>query len=237
MESGYEHRNAQGQPHFPEGGEEVTTSGKPARIIVGFMLAIAMIAIWIPGAAAQDGAGSITINAYACEGDDCTAPAVGVDFYASILKLDYSAEGVTDDAGIVVLPLPADVSPGYEIIVTSLPAVNVPAGGDIPFAFDCTKNGGEAVESRYSQVQTDPGGDVYMAAISIEAGDEIACNWYLFSADTGTETPPVAELPNTGSGVGFEQSSLNWTFALTFLALVGGLTAAYASIRAIRTRH
>jgi len=214
----------------------VATSGTPARVIAGFMLALAMIAVWVSGAAAQE-SGSITINAYACEGDDCTAPAVGVDFYASVLKLDYAAEGVTDDAGIVVLPLPAEASPGYEIHVTSLPAVEVPSGGDIPFAFDCTKNGGEAVESRYSQVQLDPGGDVYNAAISFAAGDEIACNWYLFSTDAGTETPPVAELPNTGSGIGFEQSSLNRTFVLTFLALVGGLTAAYASIHAIRTRR
>jgi hypothetical protein len=213
----------------------MTPSGKSGRFLVGLLLMLAVSAGWAFGASAQDGAGSVTINAYACVGDDCTAPAVGVDFYGSILKLDYSAEGVTDEAGIVVLPLPSDLSPGYEFIITSLPAVNVPAGGDIPFAFDCTKNGGEAVETRYSQVQTDPGGDVYMAAISVAAGDEIACNWYLFSADTGAETPPVAELPNTGSG--FEQSSLNRSFVLTFLALVGGLTAAYASIHSIRTRR
>src|SRR5215204_6363487 len=91
-ESGYEHWNAQGHRHFPEGGEEVATSGTPARVIAGFMLALAMIAVRISGAAAQE-SGSITINAYACEGDDCTAPAAGVDLYASVLKLDYAAEG------------------------------------------------------------------------------------------------------------------------------------------------
>ena len=106
-----------------------------------------------------------------------------------------------------------------------------------PFAFGCTKNGGEAVDTSYMQVQTDPGGDAYMASIPAANGDVIYCDLYLLSADTGTETPPVAELPNTGSGVGFEQSSLNRTFVLTFLALVGGLTAAYASIHSIRTRR
>jgi len=232
------------QRHFLEGGEEVATSGTPARVIAGFMLALAMIAVWTAGAAAQE-SGSITITVRECPagyagadyGADCTTPAVGVDFNASAMKLDYSVDGVTDDDGLVTLLLPEDNSINSPITVTSVPAVNVPAGSGAPFAFGCTKNGGEAVDASYVQVQTDPGGDAYMASIPAANGDVISCDWYLISADSGTETPPVAELPNTGSGVGFEQSSLNRTFVLTFLALVGGLTAAYASIHAIRTRR
>lgn len=201
------------------------------RLVTGLLIALTLAAVWTSGASAQE-PGSITVTTYACEGDDCSAPAVGVNFNASVMKLDYSVDGVTDANGVVTLPLPAENSIGSEVSVTTVPAVNVPAGGDIPFSFDCTKNGGEPVDSRYSQVQTDPGGDVYMAAISAADGDVIACNWYLFGAAPGQEAPPVSELPNTGSGT--IAPALPLGFAATFLALVGAATALYAASRLVR---
>ena len=202
-----------------------------ARLIAGSLMALALIAGWAASASAQE-SGSITITTYACEGDDCSAPAVGVSFNASVMKLDYSVDGVTDDAGVVVLPLPADNSIGAEVFVTTVPAVNVPAGGDIPFSFDCTKNGGEPVESRYAQIQTDPGGDVYQAAISAADGDVISCNWSLFGAASDEDTPPVSELPNTGSGT--ITPALPFGFAAAFLTLVGAATALYVASRLVR---
>ena len=108
----------------------------------------------------------------------------------------------------------------------------MPAGGDIPFSFDCTKNGGEPVESRYAQIQTDPGGDVYQAAISAADGDVISCNWSLFGAASDEDTPPVSELPNTGSGT--ITPALPFGFAAAFLTLVGAATALYVASRLVR---
>ncbi len=220
-------------------------SDRPVRLIAGLLLALAVVAIWSAGASAQEEGGSITINVRECpagysgtdHGTDCITPVAGIDFNARAMKLDYSVDGVTDGDGSVTLPLPADNSIDSPITVTSVPAVNVPGGSGPPFIFGCTKNDGEAVDASYSQVQTDPGGDAYMVSVPAANGDVIFCDWYLLSADSGAETPSVVELPNTGSGIGFEQSSLNQSFVLTFLALVGGLTAAYASIHAIRTRR
>lgn len=201
------------------------------RLVAGFLMALALVAGWAANASAQE-SGSITITTYACVGDDCSTPAAGVAFNASAMKLAYSVDGVTDGNGVVTLPLPAENSIGSEIGVTTVPAVNVDSGSDIPFAFDCTKNGGEPVESRYSQVQTDPGGDVYMAAISAADGDVISCNWYLFSAASGEETPPVSELPNTGGGA--IAPALPFGFAAAFLTLAGAVTALFAATRLVR---
>jgi hypothetical protein len=216
---------------FPGGESDVTHAARIARLVAGCLMALALVSVWASSASAQE-SGSITITTYACEGDDCSAPAAGVSFNASVLKLDYSVDGVTDGNGVVTLPLPAENSIGSEVFVTTVPAVNVPAGGDIPFAFDCTKNGGEPVESRYAQIQTDPGGDVYQAAISATDGDVISCNWYLFGAASGEETPPVSELPNTGSGAITPALPLGFTAA--FLILVGAATALYAVSRLVR---
>ena len=48
-----------------------------ARLIAGSLMALALIAGWAASASAQE-SGSITITTYACEGDDCSAPAVSV---------------------------------------------------------------------------------------------------------------------------------------------------------------
>ena len=73
-----------------------------------------------------------------------------------------------------------------------------------------------------------------VAAPVVEAadGDVISCNWSLFGAASDEDTPPVSELPNTGSGT--ITPALPFGFAAAFLTLVGAATALYVASRLVR---
>jgi hypothetical protein len=185
---------------------------------------------------------NLTIYATACpdgyQGDDyftdCYGyPVEGVRFVAYRLKEDFFVDATTDADGFGTMTIPP--SELYDgIMFGQSPNVEVPGGGDPPFAVYCTDEAGAEVNVGYSLIQLDPGGDAYSGAIEDLPEGNVRCDWYLLAADSIAEeddggSQPVTVLPNTGTGNGQGQYGAPLLAGLLVIAatLVGAASFVY----------
>ena len=157
--------------------------------------------------------GSLTVRAYACPSDFAgdyaacrTNPLAGAAFTVAAAGQDNGVGGTTDAAGTAAFPLFAADLPGDVNVGVRLPA------GYAAFEAACQSAPGIAADYAYS--------DTGITLIGVAAGAAIACDWFHFAAAAATTptpappdqtptdrtpTPPVGQLPNTGTGAAVDR--------------------------------
>ena len=110
---------------------------------------------------------------------DCVDPASGVEF--SVTENETIVQsGLADPAGSIAF---ADLAPGEYVLVAGVP-------GDFASSrVRCLNSAGENIARRHETNQI---------AVTLQSGDQIACNWYIVPEDARGEEPtptaqPVAE--------------------------------------------
>jgi hypothetical protein len=196
------------------------------RLTAGLGLMIGLLALSVAGAGAQAGA-TITIHNRICPGG--FDPNSGGDAFFS------ECHGTPPD-------------PALGFAITGGATLETDAEGNVVFdglaAGTYEISGGVPGEFAETVVYCSDADDVSVAwpfeftgigiAITVAEGDNVVCDWYNIPIDlSGNPTPsptkPTTTLPNTGAGVGSNESDLGQLPAV--LALAVGAGAAYLGLR------
>ncbi len=175
------------------------------------------------------------------DADDCTDPAVDVDFYAANPNTDNVATGGTGGDGLVSVPLDQfAISPDGATVEVGFLLDSDPYGVVTGYAVSCTNNG-EAMDLTYVDSEVQPGGQTLGVQFTAFPGDQVSCEWYLSHAadggddqnDGGSGTGDgqstggsVTKLPTTGTGSGEGSSDAAALGGMALLSVVGAALVA-----------